>query len=125
MAGNNELQEIENFNATWEAKLAQDYKSIWNSWKSKRDIVAKEMKLNRYEIACVTRYELVRYVSQNLKRAMGINDQTANKVANTRGNTKLFQFLNSLTNDRVTYKAKCSKFLDRFEKRVESLNSKR
>jgi len=47
MAGNNELQEIENFNATWEAKLAQDYKSIWNSWKSKRDIVAKEMKLRR------------------------------------------------------------------------------
>lgn len=120
-----EQEEMEKFVATWEAGLSQDYKNVWISWKNKRDIVAKEMKLSAYDIACVTKYELARYLSQNLKRDMGLNEKTVDQMARTRGNTKLFQFLQNMSNIRVEYKKKCSKFLDKFEKKVNALNTKR
>ena len=117
--------EIENYVKTWEAGLSQDYRAVWDSWKSKRDIVAKEMKLTGYQIACVTKYELARYLSQNLKRDMGMNENNIDQFAKKRGNTKLFQFLQTMTNIRKEYKGRCSKFLDTFEKKVNALNSKR
>lgn len=111
----------------WENVLTPAYLAAWEIWLQHRDIVVSKMGLTESQKLKLTCREVTRYAVFSIRRAVGANDQSIEKIVKTRGNTKALELLRKASNDFEMYTKMCKSEtpLDKFEKEIQKLTNSR
>lgn len=111
----------------WKKVLTKEYLDAWKEWVKKRDIVAQKMNLRPIHIKYLTLREITRFATFSIKRELGLNEQTKEKVVNTRGTTNALRVGKIAKECFQVYSGQCDAMMNikKFDEEISKTTLKR
>lgn len=91
-----ERAKINKFIKTYEKEIVVNYAKNWEYWKSARDRIAIEQKLNEEQVLLLTQKEIAGFMVNIIRSRLGLNGPNKESAIKTRGNTREFEILKEL-----------------------------